>query len=392
MTQVATGVKAVYTKENTSFIIKQDGSVLGTGYNGNGELGLGNTNEYTTFTALPVSDVRSLDAGIRSSFLIKNDGSLWATGQNYYGNLGTGDKIDKTSFTATSLTSDVVSVSSDGTHTLALKSDGSVWGAGSIPVREGDEWIDIEYGVHFVNLFSGAKAIAMGEWGHSLILANDGTVYSRGNNKYGQLGLGDVEFTDGEFTPVMDNSGSVLSNVIAISAGVSHSLALKSDGTLWATGGNLYGRLGTGDETNRNRFTQVASGIKAMSAGEFHSAVVKNDETVSFYGSVSPWSKLNGSGTILIKVNDTGYYQYITLVDLMDDRLTTIFAYSENITTGDSGLKISVKPGKYDLLLRVSNSLVRTDFTNLTVADNETVTITYEYKSGGYQWTTTRSR
>ena len=82
-------------------------------------------------------------------------------------------------------------------------------------------------------------------WAHSLALRSDGTVWSWGWNEYGQLGDGS---TTGRLTPVQVSG---LSDVTSIAAGVHHSLALRSDGTVWSWGGNGNGQLGDGTTTSR---------------------------------------------------------------------------------------------------------------------------------------------
>ena len=98
------------------------------------------------------------------------------------------------------------------------------------------------------------KAISAGS-SFSLALKNDGTVLAWGLNQDGELGDGTNTDTS---TPVQvkdpnDPSG-YLSGVEAIAAGSSHSLALKSDGTVWAWGNNFSGELGdrtTTDSSNK---------------------------------------------------------------------------------------------------------------------------------------------
>ena len=383
---VATDVAEVYTKDSHTLIVKKDGSVLGVGDNEYGQLALGDKNDRSAFTTLPVNNVKTMAVAKGHSLLVKADGSLWAAGRAYFGQLGTGDNTDKTVFSATNLTSGVVNVAAGFSgFSLALKDDGSVWGAG--------EWgVSYELTTNsFVNLFSGAKAIAAGAV-HSLVLTNDGKVYAYGINKHGQLGIG-AALQSETFIQAIENSGAPLSNVTAIAAGYEHSLALKSDGTLWATGINNYGQLGTGDENDLNKFTQVATGVKLMSAGINHTVYLKNDGTIATFGKVNPYDVLlNGSGKIIIKVNDTGFYQYITQWRLYDRNETYITGSDENIVNGSSGHTINIRPGTYDMTFRVSNTTVSYDFPGLTVADNETVTITYEYVSGSYRWTTTRSK
>ena len=84
---------------------------------------------------------------------------------------------------------------------------------------------------------------------HSLALASDGTVWAWGSNGSGHLGNGTTEDRP---TPVQVMG---LEDITAVAAGASHSLALASDGTVWAWGRNSLGQLGDG--TTENRLTPV---------------------------------------------------------------------------------------------------------------------------------------
>ncbi|KRE30874.1 RCC1 domain-containing protein [Paenibacillus sp. Soil522] len=81
---------------------------------------------------------------------------------------------------------------------------------------------------------------------HSLALYSNGTVWAWGNNYYGQLGDGS---TTTRYTPVQVQG---LDSVSVIAAGAApYNLALKSDGTVWAWGNNSAGQLGDGTTTDR---------------------------------------------------------------------------------------------------------------------------------------------
>ena len=83
-------------------------------------------------------------------------------------------------------------------------------------------------------------------------------------------------------TPVQIES----SGVTAVSAGGNHSLYVKSDGSLWAMGGNNYGQLGDGTTSNRNVPVQIeSSGVIVVSAGGWHSLYIKSDESLWGMGS-----------------------------------------------------------------------------------------------------------
>ncbi|MZG88400.1 RCC1 repeat-containing protein, partial [Staphylococcus aureus] len=101
-------------------------------------------------------------------------------------------------------------------------------------------------------------AIAGGVY-HTIALKSDGTVWAWGYNGYGQLGDGS---TTNRSTPVQVSG---LTDVIAIAGGYYHTIALKSDGTVWAWGHNEGGQLGDGSTTNRSTPAQRSlSGMKSV--------------------------------------------------------------------------------------------------------------------------------
>ena len=127
---------------------------------------------------------------------------------------------------------------------------------------------------------------------HSLVLLDDGTVWAWGNNCCGQLGDGT---NDNSAVPVqVVGVGGVgyLDDIIDISAGFYFSLALRSDGTVFAWGKNDYGQLGNGDTIDSATPIQVLdssgmaalTGIKKISAGALHSAALSEDSTVLVWG------------------------------------------------------------------------------------------------------------
>ncbi|MHB8840376.1 MAG: RCC1 domain-containing protein, partial [Candidatus Aquicultor sp.] len=99
-----------------------------------------------------------------------------------------------------------------------------------------------------------APQIASGGY-HALALASDGTVWGWGNNMYGQLGNGSTTTDTPIRTPVRVIS---ITGVTAIAAGYCYSLALTSDGKVWAWGQNNYGQLGNSTTTNSSIPVQVS--------------------------------------------------------------------------------------------------------------------------------------
>jgi alpha-tubulin suppressor-like RCC1 family protein len=97
----------------------------------------------------------------------------------------------------------------------------------------------------------------------------------------GQLG-------DGTLVSRQYATSQVLQNVIAVSAGAYHSLALKADGTVWAWGKNYSGQLGDGSNIQRTLPVQVLglTGIAAIAGGRDFSLALKADGTVWAWGEI----------------------------------------------------------------------------------------------------------
>jgi YD repeat-containing protein len=120
---------------------------------------------------------------------------------------------------------------------------------------------------------------------HTVALKNDGTVWAWGYNAQGQLGDGT---TTQRTVPVqvMASPGVGLTNVKAIAAGYKHTVVVKNDGTVWTWGWNSDGQLGDGTTTDRKTPVQVSglTNVKAVAAGYYHTVALKNDGTVWSWG------------------------------------------------------------------------------------------------------------
>ena len=146
-------------------------------------------------------------------------------------------------------------ITAGGDHTLALRSNGTLWAWGDNEAGQSG-WI----GVHDDNRSTPAQIGSATNWSaiaggasHSLGLKSNGTLWAWGDNSYMQLGDG----TDSNrSTPTQIGSAT---NWTSISVGEYHSVALKSNGTLWAWGDNSVSQLGDGTQTDRNTPTQIGS-------------------------------------------------------------------------------------------------------------------------------------
>ena len=177
---------------------------------------------------------------------------------------------------------DVVNLAAGDFHSVVLKQDGSVWSCG----LNTDGQLGIPFVTYASDSFkqttvtSGAAAIAAGVV-HSLVLKQDCSLWITGKQ------VGSEQPKKQRFVFVRFFDGAV-----AIAAGSGHSMVLSRDGVVWAMGQNKYGQLGDGSYTDKKKFVKVmARGATAVAAGHLHSIILKADGGVWATG----W---NGDGQI----------------------------------------------------------------------------------------------
>ena len=126
---------------------------------------------------------------------------------------------------------------------------------------------------------------------HSIVLKNNGSVWTFGDNNSGKLGNGT---TTASSTPVSVNG---LSNIISVQAGANHNLALDSSGDVWAWGKNNLGQLGDNTTTNKSTAVKISglSDVVYIYADGDVSMAVKSNGTVWAWGNNNP--KLGTSDT-----------------------------------------------------------------------------------------------
>jgi alpha-tubulin suppressor-like RCC1 family protein len=254
-------------------------------------------------TTVPIVDgeageVAALSAGGRNSLALLKNGTVEGWGSNGFGELGNGEeeKIQVEPVLAAGL-NEVAQVSAGHKFSLALLNNGTVMA-----------WGDNKYGqlgtgsMEFANTpepvagLSGVKEVDAGFF-HSIALLENGTVAAWGNGKYGQLGNGATEDSD---VPVPVPG---LKNVVQVGAGCIDSIALLSDGTVVSFGGNEYGQLGHGGKlTKRSSVPEPVVGlheVKAIAAGLFYNLALLKNGTVMGWGYNISGQLGNGTTSII---------------------------------------------------------------------------------------------
>ena len=217
-------IKSFNAGKGNSFIIDSFGNYFATGYNGGGQLGDGTPTNKTTFSPI-IAIVSSVSAGDGHTMILKADGSLWATGRNDFGQLG--DKTNTNRSTPVPVMTGVSYVSAGYAHTMILKADGTLWATGKNDSGQLGDGTTTNRSTP-VPVMTGVSSVSAGG-GHTMILKTDGSLWAVGRNDSGQLGDGT---TEDKSTPVEIKAGGVSGGVSSVSAGGSHTMILKTDGSL----------------------------------------------------------------------------------------------------------------------------------------------------------------
>ena len=274
--------------------LKDDGTLWTWGKNDQGGLGDNTTVDKSSpvQTIAGGTDWKTMVVGtyFEHCAAIKNDGTLWLWGHNEYGEIGDETTVDKSSPVQTICGgTDWKQVASGGSHTAAIKNDGTLWMWGYNGGGEVDKYgqlgdntiIDKSSPVQTVCGGTDWKSVSCGAK-FTAAIKNNGTLWTWGQNADGQLG---DETSNNKSSPVQTIAGGT--DWKQISCGDNHMIAIKNNGTCWTWGWNAYGQLG--DETTGNKSSPVqtvtyGTDWKQVDGGRNHSAAIKNDGTCWVWG------------------------------------------------------------------------------------------------------------
>lgn len=249
-----------------------------------------------------LSDIISVSVGKGHSLALKKDGTVWAWGINDWGQLGIGTRsgtvvypVGVKSPDGQGYLTDVKEVAVGEKYSMVLKKDGTVWVWGlnidgirgtGIGINDYSNalllpaQVKANFGVP-----SDIIAIAAGDY-HSLALKSDGKVFAWGNNSQGQVQTSCYFSTCGS---LIHSPRQVFSDVKAITAGSHHSLAVKTNGTVWGWGKFSGGQLGSfnGDYSGQGSPVQITeiSNVKSIYARNNTSLAISGDNKIYEWGS-----------------------------------------------------------------------------------------------------------
>jgi YD repeat-containing protein len=290
-----TSITAIMGGEHANYALKADGTVWAWGGNFVGQVGDGAyTNTVTPVQVNGLTSVTSFGGRGYHNLAIKSDGTVWAWGWNSRGQLGHDTSTTPCPPLLAGTCSNVpvqvigitnpLTVTGGGFFSLALMPNHRLkaWGANEYGELGDGSYADRSAPVDVSSVLSNVVQVSAG-WKHAVALTSDGKVWTWGDNTYGQIGNG-ITSTIGISVPFQVAG---LSNVLAVSGGDRYTAMLKADGTVWTWGWNGFGQLGDGTFTDRSTPVQVVglSNVIAIAARDYHTLAIKSDGSVWAWGS-----------------------------------------------------------------------------------------------------------
>lgn len=313
-----------------AYALMNDGSLYTWGENDHGECGLGHINPVINMQLAAVGVVDAFlhescggyDVTYNHFVILKNDGYLYGTGFNGNGQLGLGDAVNRTSFTLMSWAGTnpkkvfvlgnnagcIVVLTSDGRIKVAgYNANGQLGNGNNANQLSGidvtNAWAGVASGVLDIKASGGFGYYDTGaSYASTLVMMitlpnNTNIVKASGYNSWGSLGNGG--FSNSNLPVSVLNS----TNVVDIATFGGSPLAcqmLKTDGTVWAWGYNGQGQVGNGNTVNLSTPVQVLSSAKTL---------LSDGLTSQLYSYCAQGSILKTDGTLwMCGLNSTGGY------------------------------------------------------------------------------------
>ncbi len=278
--------------KNFTVALKQNGTVWSYGLNDKGQLGIGNNDNQLKPTQITsLSEIEQISTGYSHTLALTKSGEVYSWGAGEQGQLGNGYDEDSNIPIKIEELKNIVKVDAYKNMSIALGQDGTVyvWGESysSIPMKKiflehiidisgnlllsdkgqvytlSDEILRIEGLSDVVKISCGGT--------HNLALTSHGLVFAWGANTYGECGVnktGNIE------------NKAIMYDILEISAGNNISILRGENGEIYTFGNNENGQIGLGDVSEQSSITklEIDKSIEAISAGEgTHSGLIAKD-------------------------------------------------------------------------------------------------------------------
>ena len=277
--------------------LRQTGTITCWGYNWDGQLGKGTTDSSSVpVEVLGITDATQITAGGSHTCALRQTGTITCWGNNWAGQLGNGTKTGSSAPVAVVLgITDATAITAGDGHTCALRQTGTItcWGENIygqlVDGTETNSSVPVE-----VPGITDATTITAGS-DHTCALRQTGTITCWGDNRYGQLGNGQ----SGEYLySLVPVEVLGITDATQITAGgnyaTGHTCALRQTGTITCWGGNWAGQLGNGQSTGDLQDNSADSSVPVevlnitdttqITAGSSHTCALRQTGTITCWG------------------------------------------------------------------------------------------------------------
>ena len=339
------GIVDVFFGVENSAIITSEGRVFTWGANADGQLGIGTqttkeanlTDITSSFGLIAEEKVVKILLGAQACIARTSNGRVFTWGYDGNGQLGNGESDNSSHFTPIEITSYfnlavgemIVDVSLGASHSSAITSAGRIFiwgynGAGQLGIGEVDN-ITVSAPRDITsqfNLDDGEMIVdvSLGN-GHSAAMTSEGRIFTWGSDIQGQLGNGTSDDST-HYSPIEITSQFNLNeeeNIVDILMSYYHSSAITSEGRVFNWGYNGYGNLGDGTVGNLTSPIDITSNFNLVPEEVISSISMRGADfaaAVTSEGRVFTWGR-NFYGQLGIGERD--YDAHSTPIDITSE-------------------------------------------------------------------------
>ena len=275
-------VKSLSCGYNHTVAILVNGIAVSFGTNEYGQLGQNESEKKPGIvkTLTELRCVKMAACGARHTLFLTTNLQIFACGDNTMGQLGVGDRDPRTKprLVPRLQNDSVIQITCGKFHSLALTKDSIVYAWGCNEQGQlGTDSVDTScvcpnpiltlQPLFIAQIKSGAS--------HSFALTSSGSLFSWGRNTFGQLGLGDTK--DRRVPTLVESIQNRF--VVSVDGGEEHSILLTQEGSVFSFGCGVYGQLGHDSKSNqltpKQLFDLMGSVVIQVACGRMHTLVAK---------------------------------------------------------------------------------------------------------------------